>query len=395
MSNFARFRILAFSLLLALAFSAALPGFAFADEGDPPATEEPAPPPDDGEGEPPPAEGEGESAGEETGEPNAGSGTVAEETTAPNEGTFEGEEAGEMSEILEFIPEGTDVIVVDVTGAAIPLASVEAEEAISGADPIWCPSSVGTPVAGPAVWAGGCSPSFTSFNALLTWLGTYDPNVAGTIWFEKTYDSGAALGDSGDTLFELSGLSFTNFDLVALTIKGGWNGLGTNTIDITDKSEFNGSLWIHNWNNSITISDILITGTVGFDSLRVATSTGNVALNRVTIQSNNPGASNFGARITNSSVTGTVVLTNTTISNPTSGSGLQVTSNGSITLTNVMANGNALLGAYLNNSGGTGNVTISNSTFNTNGGIGGLDVDSAGTITLTNVTAKSNTLGYG
>ena len=142
-----------------------------------------------------------------------------------------------LTELLDQLPEGTEVQVVGENGEALPLVTQEAADAITSSDPIWCPSTVLTPLNG----TGGCSPSYTSFNDLLNWLTLNNPAKAGTIWIEKTYDSSTATGvvtDVGDTSFTLDGLTLTNMANFALTIKGGWNGIGTKTIDVNDPSVF-------------------------------------------------------------------------------------------------------------------------------------------------------------
>src|SRR5690606_34889701 len=77
-------------------------------------------------------------------------------------------EAGSPSvaEIIESLPEDTDLIVLDEDGEALPLASEAAAEVLGGGDPQWCPVGV-TP------GAASCSPSFATFTGaggLIEWL---------------------------------------------------------------------------------------------------------------------------------------------------------------------------------------------------------------------------------
>lgn len=124
-------------LMLSLAFAAPV----LADEAPPPPapTEETAP--------------EAQTAGEEE--------TVSEEAaeegqeSAPPAETEAGESA---AEILEQLPQDTELIIVDENGEVLPLASEAAEEAVLVKDPIWCPAGVA-----PKPGIGGCSSSFASF----------------------------------------------------------------------------------------------------------------------------------------------------------------------------------------------------------------------------------------
>ncbi len=65
-----------------------------------------------------------------------------------------------LTEVLEQLPQGTDVQVVDENGEILPLATQEAADTVATGDPIWCPSTVLTPLNN----AGGCSPSYTTFD---------------------------------------------------------------------------------------------------------------------------------------------------------------------------------------------------------------------------------------
>src|SRR5690348_12090440 len=49
------------------------------------------------------------------------------------------EETALIEEILSEVPEGTEVVVVDQNGQAIPLATQAAAQAIVDHDPVWCP----------------------------------------------------------------------------------------------------------------------------------------------------------------------------------------------------------------------------------------------------------------
>ena len=108
-----------------------------------------------------------------------------------------------VAEALEQAPEGTDLVVVNEEGELEPLATEEAAEIVAEADPIWCSDGT-TPTTINS--AAHCSPSYTTMTELLIWLTANNPNVAGTIWIEKTYDS-AAEDVAG---FTLDGTVLTN-----------------------------------------------------------------------------------------------------------------------------------------------------------------------------------------
>lgn len=292
-------------------------------------------------------------------------------------------------DLLAHVPDNTDVVILDESGAAVPLASQEAADIIYSGDPMWCPLGV-TP------GGAGCSPSGnTSFQTLINWLTTNDPGKAGVIWIEKNYDSSTAVGDGAVTNFTLDGATLVNMASFSLALKGGWNGAGT-TINTTDPSVFDGdSLSIINWNGDVTLSDIMIVGAAG-NGLTVET-TKNISLTRVK-SNNNSGAGAYLDNTVNSG-TGNVTVTSSEFNNSTGWYGLLVHSNGTITLSTVTANGNWNGGAWLTNcnwsSGACTTPTIKpvivngTNVFNNNGS-DGLDISSKGAITLSNITANGN-----
>jgi hypothetical protein len=119
-------------------------------------------------------------------------------------------------------------------------------------------------------------------------------------------------------------------------------------------------------------------------------SDGNVTLNNLTAAGNNYGAlidSTFGA--------GFVSITGSTF-NGNDFDGLDVWSAGSITLTDTDANGNLVTGAYLDATYGGGDVIVGaagTSDFNGNTHEGLIALSADGDITLTNVVAQGNELG--
>jgi len=298
--------------------------------------------------------------------------------------------------ILESLPEDTQLVVLDEQGEALPLVTEEAEQTIIVGDPIWCPASVATPTPN----LNGCSGSYGTFAALLA-----DPIFAGggpasdgIIWIEKTY--------SGEgTTITISGGTFTVMKDFKLTLKGGWNGLGTNTIDTTDKSVFNAPLIITGWANDVTLSDIAVQGSgVATSNVLQVTTTGNITVNRVSVTNNTDGGTFFAN--SGASTAKNVTVTDSTFSNniETGTVGLQILSKGVVTLKNVTANSNGS-GTFgdgiqiANNFATTAQaVNLTNVSVSNNRGTGIL-VNSNGVITITDMTAINNglgsTFGYG
>ncbi len=273
-------------------------------------------------------------------------------------------------------------------GASMP--ANEAGPHPAGGDPIWCPASV-VPMGG----VGGCSPSFSTFSQLISWLRKNDPNQAGVIWLEKTYDSAWESG----TGFTLDGASFAHLDNHALTIQGGWNGSGTTSVDGSDPSVFSGDfLGIVHWNADVTVNDILV-DSPGETGLHVNT-LGEIHMANVDSQySTGATAHAFGAVLSNYSTTASwdVTITNSNFTG-NGDAGLNVVSSGTITLQNITANGNGFTSV-----GGEGGATLDNrpavkprdvillgiNTFNDNH-THGLMIFSDGAIEVHDVTANGH-----
>lgn len=408
-------RVLSTAIFAALLLAAALPVSALADEGTPPPpTEETAPPADGDGGEPAPEEAAAseEAASDVVEEPAAseevasepaveaapGDEITSESALAPTEevvsdSVAEPAPSEDLADALADIPYGTEIIVVNEAGEPLSLASEEAADVLATGDPIWCPAGVTPPLLG----GGVCSPPFGSLAALEAWLYANDPfiTVNGVIWIEKTYAAASGLDLDGDFL--------PNMSTKTLTIKGGWNGLGTATVDMADPSEVYDYIWVYNWANDVTLSDIIIDSTDNM-GLIIDTS-GKITLTRV--ESNNNDGD--GAYLYNDYDNAKdVVITDSVFSdngNNSSwgGNGLTVYSDGIITLTNVTASGNLMSdwiydgadwvandgnGAELNNWDGNG-IVVNNSTFESNEGNGLVAASSKG-ITLNDVTANYN-----
>ncbi|HUI88329.1 MAG TPA: hypothetical protein VLX61_06345 [Anaerolineales bacterium] len=337
---------------------------------------------------------------------------LADSGTPPPPNSSSGRSSGRgssSSNSLSQVPSGTKVMVLDGQGDKLPLGSQAAQEVIASGDPIWCPSSVATPVSG----GSGCTASQTSMADLISILTTTQPTVDGTIWIEN----GLLLTTT--TGISLDGSVYTNWSTHKLTLKGGWDGCPpgppkcTNTIDPTNPSIFTTApLSITNWKNSVTISDIEVRNVAGtgLTVTMAASSPGSITLTRVNSHNN----TGYGADLENlsSGDTGNISITASEFNLNGGNPGLWVRSDGTITLTNVIANGNTGAGASLDNSGAASAESVSvtgDGLFNTsandydnsfnNNHNGGLIVNSQGTITVTNVTASGDgvaaSYGYG
>lgn len=325
------------------------------------------------------------------------------------------EEAAPAAEttVLDAVPENTTVTIVDENGQMQPLATQAAAEAVATSDPIWCPA--GQPSNSP-----NCTPSFTSFNALLTFLsGNAAYAGPGTIYVQQ----GAYLGGESSIDFNSAAYDLTNIRNSALTVTGGWNPT-TGLADPTTPSTFsNVPIFIGSsanpWGGSLTLSNIVTSFPNNADpSLNALNlyATGDVTL--VNVQVGN--APNNGAEVeAGGSVTivdssfdrnqktgakiksgGNVTIINSSFSNPPNGrrqdTGLDIQSTGGVSLVSVLANENRLAGTSINSGGA---VSISDSFFSGTKEIQGanflgygLQVVSPTTVDLIGVTANDNFL---
>src|SRR5262249_12537669 len=116
-------------------------------------------------------------------------------------------------------------------------------------DPLWCPASVGTPVAN----VGGCSGTYGNLYALTNAVqtGSFVPLLTNsTIWVAQ----GAAASSNHVVLNSALAPLTPRLRNFTLTLKGGWTGAGS-TIDTTNPSVVNDGISI-TWNNAVTISNM-------------------------------------------------------------------------------------------------------------------------------------------
>jgi hypothetical protein len=333
----------------------------------------------------------------------------AEETSSSPEPAPEAPAAGNPADkpILDSVPENTTVAVVNAAGELQPLATQAAADAIATSDPIWCP---GTQAPTPGL--NGCTQSFNSFTALLTFLaGNAGYSGAGTIYVEQGNYQG------GESTIDFNNFNLSNISNADLTITGGWN---TSSGTTTSTSTFNNvSLIIGNtanpWGGSLTINNITIANPAGTGI--TANAQVNVNLSNVTVTNSTNGAgaelnagqdvninnSNFERNKTAGAIiraVRNVAIANSSFGNPATARrqiiGVDIIADGSVSLLNVLANENREAGA---NIVANGPVSIANSVFSGTKAISGPDflgygltVVSQSVINLDHVTANDNFL---
>ncbi len=298
------------------------------------------------------------------------------------------------SSVLNQVPDNTTVTVLDAQGQAQPLATQDAASAIATtSDPVWCPSGQA-----PTPGANGCTPSFPSFTALLTFLsGSTTYQGAGTIYVQQgAYNGGETSIDFNSPTYDLSNIR--NSDL---TVTGGWN-TTNNTVDPAGTSSFTIPILIgtgtNPWGGSLQINNITINKTDGTGLTLFSQNDITLVNVNVTNSVNGAGAEiNAGGKVTiaNSKfdrnktagaiirAKGDVAIANSSFSNPANGrrqgTGLDVMTDGSVALLNVLANNNRETGAHID---AGGRVSISNSFF-------------SGTKAMKGSGASTTFLGYG
>ena len=299
-----------------------------------------------------------------------------------------------VAEVLEQIPEETELVVLNEDGEVEPLVTEAASEILVNSDPMWCPESA-------APGDAGCTASYGTFEELLAALEADAASAtpiytgAGIIWVESTYQG------QDDNQIEFNGDALTNLNGNNLTIQGGWNGAtgGAANFDPNNPSLADVSMVFVNWTGDITINDFDIQNTTDGAGFGLFIDTdGAIALNNVSVNETTKNNKNYGEGAELYS-TGDIDITDSEFDDNW-GNGLLATSTGNITLTNVSAVYNGLTGAELDsclydtNTGlcdGTGTVSTATSVF-TNNGRHGLSVDSGGTVVLNTVQANDNGL---
>jgi len=362
-----------------------------------PASTETADPPSEDQVEAPPTEPAADPSEEDPDEVLAKE-SVAEspgEDADPDEALLEeqapADEQASVPEIMEMVPEGTDLLVLNDEGTAEPLASQEASEILEKGDPVWCPANQ-------APGDSGCSGSHTSFNGLFVDLRDNGYAGDGVIWVEATYDRNQ---DSGTIEFD-----HTNGDLAQLdnlTIMGGWDGgIGSTITDPNNPSILDDALRFINWVGNISINNLDFDGANDVDASLVIETDGDITLENVTVTNNTAGSNPLegaGARLDNCTAVGPswactsggeVEVTDSEFSDNRQ-TGLSIDTGEAITVSDVTAADNGLTGIRIDTDGGIYTNTIKVTNVTVTGNVDGLHITDGGNLTLKNVTATDNT----
>ena len=291
-----------------------------------------------------------------------------------------GQAADKAAPILQQVPDGTSLVVLNQDGSVEPLVTQQASQIIANSDPVWCPT-------GQTPGAVGCTPNQASITDLLTYVQNPSNNItgSGTIYFQN-----GAYGGT-ETSISLNGASLAN--LTNLALEGGWD-LTTNSQVAGGVTTFSVPVSVINWLGNVSVTNINVTATDLTAALTVTTS-GDINLSNVDAGGNTSGdgayLNNCVASSGSCTGTGNVTVTDSSFNN-NNGSGIYTQSAGNITLTNTDAQTNGYYGGDLVNTGGTGDVQVTNGTFSNNDDVG-LSAILNGTVTQDTVTADANNTG--
>ena len=312
-----------------------------------------------------------------------------------------------VSEVLEQVPDGSVVVVLNEDGSAEPLASQEAAEILIEGDPIWCPVDH-TPYDDD----NGCTESTATFAdlvAILTTDASYQGD--GVIWVESSY-----LGaDANPIIFDGSISNLAN--LSDLTIQGGWSGIdGSKSIDPSNPSLLDVPLVITNWTGDIKINDLDFLNASSdlseypsppslpasweewdFNASLIVETNGDISLDNVSVEGNTDDDEGMGARLDNClaepggcTATGDITVMNSDFS-ANAYDGLNGESSGDVIVKNVTATGNDGEGVDFDTNGEDqiNSIVLNNLTVSNNNE--GIEIDDvAGNVTLSNITATDN-----
>lgn len=249
-------------------------------------------------------------------------------------------------------------------------------------------------------------------------LDGFHINVRGTIvlnkvWSESNQGRGAWLHNETVPTTATPGVTITNIPLTSNVFYLGFTDNDKGGLEINSKGLVTLTNVIASWNsgsgaviaNNNGTSDVRINSSY-FDSniddgagggygLQVS-SLGSIILNKGGASGNFLRGAHLDNDLGGDSPIKAVTITNFVFDN-NGATGVGITSNGVVTLTNVGASGNTYYGAYIRN--GASNVFVKSSgsgsnTFSDNG-YSGLDIRTSGTISLAKVNAVGNTGGYG
>jgi hypothetical protein len=262
---------------------------------------------------------------------------------------------------------------------------------------MWCPSAVTAPKSN----QNGCSPLFPTMALLLSHLDTKDPAVAVTIWMGNAYNSAEA-GDGNIVLDGTTFVRMLKYPLTIKGGWNG-PGKSTIDLNTPSTLDAPSTLAVVNWKGKVTLKNIQVFlrasstagGCTGGATAAVCVQTkGGIQLDRVSEENPTNLTIYVGAILDNSasvsSPPGSVVVTNSSFLK-NNGLGLYVLTKGAVSLKGVTANENGLHGAVIANTvdATASPVIVTNGQFNQNSS-DGLAISSNGTVTLTNIYVEGN-----
>jgi len=286
------------------------------------------------------------------------------------------------------------LLLIPLLVSAIGLSPAQAAGPALAADDtkiIWCPAAVSVPVSG----KNGCTAAFSNVVGLWDAFVAKKPAVAGTIWLGKGY-----IANDTDQFWDGSAVPIPA--KYPLTFKGGWNGLGTGTVDLSHPTLFDGkSLVVGNWKGSVTLRNITVqnasSSTPQCTAAVCVITGGSIKLDRVQVNqrtnlygiyliNTNGGADTTAAAMT---ITNTKIINNR-ITGAGPQNGLTIYSNGTVTLANVYSEGNDGSGAFIDNTFGSGDVILNGTNTFLDNAISGLAIFSKGNVTARYLLAYKN-----
>ncbi len=305
------------------------------------------------------------------------------------------EEEAEVLEVLDELPENTEIVVLDENGNPISLASQEALDVILEDDPMWCPNNT-------LPGGAGCR-NFTGANGIVNLLADmrantaiYDSPATSIIYFTSNPGNGAfTLTDAAGSLG--SG-DFTTLRTTNITLMGGWNGSNGGSATFTGQTNFStnyiqvgtaGNPWVGN----VTILNMTVDGNTSASnpSIGVYTTTGTVTLDDILVDDADNSES-----IRISTTTGSITITDTDVTDGDDDYALNLTTtSGNVSLTNVLVDDHTDADA-IRVVGGNGTVTFNNVDVTDGDDGDGIDITTTGgTVNLTNVDVDSQSDGNG
>jgi hypothetical protein len=389
MFNQKRLTVLTISVLLSLLFAAVLPFAVFADDGAPPVdvpvVEEVVPPADVPVVDVP--------AVEEVVPPVDA--PAVEEVVPP----VDAQPAEDLTvpQVLDALPEGTDLVVVDSSGDALSLASQEAADTLdsSSADPFFWDGTqyVGYSASGvcAAQVTGSCTTTATPLADAIAAFGATNTATGSIYVAAGTYAANVIIDGNVGNLNNLTGLVGegsgattlngnvqlqnmnigTNvFTFQGFTLNGGFTAVSnTNTLNITDivqQVSFLGGFTIQNHTGNVTLTDVDASGNRAGAGANFTDVTGNV-----TVTTTNGGTSTFNnnyAGLYVKNVSGSITINDVTITNNYLGGFYNAGGNGSPAILNCVTFSGNTFGNIVTPAAATNQTSVGCGSGGTGGG---------------------------